>query len=141
MKDKFNYEYKDEQIRQKLNKLGWRTGAPTVSKAHLFNTKKVGEEGVNSGKYIILKIAPNKWVLKHHYIYEQAYGPIDTKKERLIFLDGNRYNITLDNLVKVSIRESAYIASHNLTSSDPALTLMGINIAKLILKINDLKKI
>ena len=71
----------------------------------------IGSESTTGDGYIILKLDkpyhnsiskshPN-WVLKHVYVYEQAYGSIP-KGNKLVFLDGNRQNCELSNLQLVS---------------------------------------
>ena len=58
------------------------------------NHKKVGSERITKGYIEIKTQEPNKWQLKHRYIYEKKYGKIPDGYN-LIFLDGNRQNIEL----------------------------------------------
>lgn len=77
--------------------------ATMFRKGHIpVNHKPVGHERVNKYGYIDIKIAePNKFVLKHRLIWEQAHGPIP-KGYNVQFRDGNRQNCTLDNLYLIS---------------------------------------
>lgn len=61
------------------------------------NHKPIGHERISDG-YIMIKIAePNKFVMKHKFIWEKSKGKIP-KNHCLRFLDGNRLNCILENL-------------------------------------------
>ena len=78
--------------------------APTMfKKGHTpGNHKPVGSERVNVDGYIERKVAePNKWECKHRIIWKQAHGDIP-KGYNVQFKDGNRLNISLDNLYLIS---------------------------------------
>ena len=51
---------------------------------------------------------PNRWKLKHRYIWEKENGKIP-KGMLLIFKDNNKLNIDLDNLMLISRAENAVI--------------------------------
>lgn len=67
------------------------------------NHKPVGSTRIdNKDGYVSIKVAePKEWQLLHRYIWEQANGPIP-KGMNVQFIDGNRYNIQLNNLELVS---------------------------------------
>lgn len=46
------------------------------------------------------------WPLYHRYLWEQAHGPIPTG-HLVVFRDGNRGNVTLENLEMISMGENA----------------------------------
>jgi len=73
----------------------------------------------------------HNWKQKHRIIWEEAYGEIP-KGYKVIFKDGNRHNITLENLALVSNSEMLILNSRNLIYNDSKLTDVGINIAKVI---------
>lgn len=78
--------------------------APTMFKKGRpsLNLRPVGSERVNRDGYIEVKVMePNKWALKHRFIWEQCYGPIP-KGCNIQFLDGNRQNCSLCNLYLIS---------------------------------------
>ena len=104
------------------------------------NQVPVGTESLTKGGYIKVKIAdPNKWELKHRYIYEKHYGKIP-KGCRVIFADKDIYNFDIDNLILVSRKELLKLNQYDLIKEDKELTKTGINVAKLILKIGEAKK-
>ena len=61
--------------------------------------KPLFSEHVKKG-YVKIKIEqPNKWMFKHHYVWWQNTGhKPDSKKETVIFLDGNNRNFDFQNL-------------------------------------------
>ena len=79
------------------------------------------------------------WKQKHRVIWEQAYGEIP-KGYKVIFKDGNRHNIMLDNLALVSNAEMLILNQNNLIFEEKELTDTGINIAKVINKANEKRK-
>lgn len=104
------------------------------------NHKSVGSERINKDGYLLIKIAePNKYVLKHRYIWEQANGPIP-KGHVLIFLDGNKQNFDLNNLACITLAENAVLNHLKLRSTDKDITQAAINVAKIKHKISKLSK-
>ena len=79
------------------------------------------------------------WKQKHRLLWEKHYGEIP-KGYKVIFKDGNRHNITLDNLALVSNSEMLILNRRDLIFSDKDLTETGIVIAQLIDKTNKKKK-
>lgn len=62
-----------------------------------FLKNPVGTEIINSDGYIDIIVAPGKSRLKHHVIWEKEHPPIKPD-EVLIFLDGDRQNVNIENL-------------------------------------------
>lgn len=66
------------------------------------NHREVGSERVGKDGYLWVKVAePNKWKQKHRVLWEETYGPVG-KGYNVQFKDGNRQNITLENLYLIS---------------------------------------
>lgn len=104
------------------------------------NHKPVGSERIDREGYVLIKVAePNKWRPKHRVLWEKVNGPIP-EKHRLIFADGNRQNITLDNLILVSYAQSFIMNQKNLFKNDQELTKAGVAVAKVLDKVNKRKK-
>jgi hypothetical protein len=59
---------------------------------------QIGDERVGSRGLIEVKIAAKRWRLKHILLWEQAHGPLP-KTHVLYFADGDKFNLSLDNLV------------------------------------------
>jgi hypothetical protein len=104
------------------------------------NYKPVGTERVNVDGYTEVKIAdPNKWRLKHLYIWEQVHGPLP-KGHCLLFLDGNNLNVTLDNLQLISRNQLLRLNQNDLISNNPEVTKTGLIVADILCKIGERNK-
>lgn len=104
------------------------------------NHKPVGSERIDREGYVLIKVAePNKWRPKHRVLWEKVNGPIP-EKHRLIFADGNRQNIALDNLILVSYAQSFIMNQKDLFKKDKELTKAGVTVAKVLDKVNKRKK-
>jgi hypothetical protein len=102
--------------------------------------KPLGTERIAHGGYTEVKIAePNVWKPKHIMLWEKAYGPV-LKGHVVIFLDGGKSNISLDNLLMVSRAELALMNAHHLITPDKDLTKAGKTIADLKMLIRKRQK-
>lgn len=69
------------------------------------NTKWDGHERIDTKDgYVYVRISKAKYVLKHRHLWEQHYGPIGNNI--ITFKDGNKLNITIDNLVMMTKRDN-----------------------------------
>ena len=104
------------------------------------NHRPVGSERVNVDGYLEIKVAePNKWKLKHRVIYEQYYGKIP-KGYKIIFLDGNKLNISVDNLEKISNNQSLIMNQNAFFTKNKDLTKSGVITSEIISKTRKLIK-
>jgi hypothetical protein len=69
-------------------------GAERLTSRDLYVKVKVGE--------------PNRWRFKHLLVWEAHHGPVP-RGHAVIFLDGNRSNVTIENLELISRRELLYL--------------------------------
>lgn len=100
------------------------------------NHREVGSKRVNVDGYHEIKVAePNKWQLEHRVIYEKAHGTIP-KGSKVIFADGDKDNLDLDNLVLVSSSQELILNRRKLRFEEQDLTKSGVLIAKVIDKAN-----
>ena len=93
----------------------------------------VGAEVVKSDGYLWRKVEePNKWKQVHRILWESVNGPVPVGKA-VIFLDGNKEHITLDNLFLVSRRELRILNNRGTKtrSEDPQMTKANIGIRRL----------
>ena len=75
------------------------------------NYRPLGSERINVDGYIEIKVKdPNKWQLKHRYLWEKENGKVP-KGMVLIFKDNNKLNIDPDNLILISRAENMKINS------------------------------
>lgn len=102
--------------------------------------KPVGTETVRGDGYTWVKVAePKKWREKHRMIWEAAHGPIP-KGHALLFADGNKLNIELDNLILVTRSQLVRLNQNHLIQGDADLTRSGVIVADIITKVAQRKK-
>lgn len=94
--------------------------------------RKQGEEWKDFDGYVMLKTKDGP-VKKHRYLWEKEYGKIPDN-HFLIFLDKNRENVSLDNLMLVSRKTLFRASTSKLITDNKELTKAGIYIAQLINK-------
>lgn len=106
---------------------GW---FPKGNKPH--NTLPVGTERIRPGDgYVWIKIAePNKWRCKHLVVWEKHNGKIP-KGKRIIFLDNNKENCSIDNLAMISNDVHLEMMRSQLRSEVSEITEVGISVAQL----------
>ncbi len=104
------------------------------------NALPVGTEVVRDDGYHQTKIAePNKWMLTHLLMWQQAYGDIP-EDCHISFKDGNRDHIELSNLFLETKEEHLEMNRRGLRSSIPEYTEAGLNLAKLNIAISKRRK-
>ena len=104
------------------------------------NYRPVGSERTTVDGYREIKVAdPNKWELKHRYIYEQHYGKIP-KEDIVIFLDNDKTNFDINNLKCISRKEHLYMNENKFRFEDRDITYTAVNIAKLAIKTREKEK-
>ena len=154
MSEKFNYPFRKTQIKSAMTKhkiknnmkskvpkglTPWNKGLK-MGNSHIHNLKSVGDEYINSDGFVMIKLDnPARWVHKHRYIYEQAFGEIP-KDKVLIFLDGDKQNLSLDNLKCISRKQLVKMNQNKLFFNNAELTEAGSELANLMLKINEVSK-
>jgi len=99
------------------------------------NYMPVGSERVNTYGYTDIKIAdPHTWKGKHVLMWEAVHGPVP-KGHKLVFGDGNKRNITLENILLVTNAEMAVLNKFKLYGGSVELTQTGVHIARLLMEI------
>lgn len=107
------------------------------------NYLPVGSERVDRDGYTLVKVSDrgawhHRWKHKHKNLWEKVNGPIP-KGHCLIFLDGNKQNISLENLQLITRSQLARLNQHHLISDNPEFTKAGIVIADIYNKMGELK--
>jgi len=105
-----------------------------------YNYQLVGTERVNGEGYIDIKIAdPNKWRPKHRIIWEKENGKIP-RGFVVLFGDGTKSNVNIDNLILVSRSQLSLLNKLHLIKNDADLTRTGIIVTDIYQKISERKK-
>lgn len=105
----------------KLNPEAYKKAFPTMFKEghEPPNKVEVGTEVLRTDGFIKVKVAqPDKWVRKHVLVWEAANGPMPPKS-CIMFLDRNRSNCDLSNLVVVSKSANRIINLNKMFGDDP----------------------
>lgn len=100
----------------------------------------IGTERVKSDGMVQVKIAKDRWEYKQRLIYSQYHNIELTSDDYIIFLDQDRTNFDINNLERVSRRESSVLSNQKLFYNNAKLTETGIDVAKLIIKTKDKRK-
>ena len=104
------------------------------------NHRPVGSERINRDGYVEIKIAePNKWILKHRLVWQQAHGPIP-KGQIIIFRDNDKTNVVLENLLLISQSENLIINRNDLSGTIDETKDTAVSLAKLVCVTNQKKK-
>lgn len=139
---KFNLDVSESSIMHKKHKLRLFSGVnDSQFKKGLIphNRRPIGSERVYKSGYVKIKVADDKWVFKHNYIYEQAYRKIP-KGYTIIFADKDKTNFDIDNLMLVSNQEAILMKTRKRISNEKELTKTNLLITKILCKTNELKK-
>lgn len=165
MNDKFEYQFTYVQITAAIKRYNFKTGfdgrfkkgnvplnkgtkgltganKTSFKKGNIPQNKRViGSERISVDGYTEIKVKePNKWKLKHRVLYEKYHNVKLTKKDIIIFLDGNKQNLNKDNLYRVTREQLVRLNQFDLIKEDKDLTKVGINIADVIVKYGKLNR-
>ena len=134
-KNIYGYSISKEQLKQYLYKRQIRYKDYNKNKAQEMGIKiPIGTEYVKPDGMTLVKIAKDKWQYKQRLIYEQYYNVKLNDDDYIIFLDHNRNNFDINNLKKITRRESSILSNQKMFSTNPKVTEAGIQVAKLIIK-------
>lgn len=104
------------------------------------NYRPVGSERVDVDGYVWVKTQdPKTWRMKHVMVWEAKNGPVP-KGYVVIFADGNRLNIDIDNLLLVSRGQLAVLNHSGLLQKNKALNESALLTVDLMMKIAQLRK-
>ena len=96
------------------------------------NHREVGSERISKDGYIEVKTKePNKWELKHRIVYRQFYKQDIKKGEVVIMLDGDKLNLSPENLQKITRAELVRYNQDGLHGSNAELNRVALSIARL----------
>ncbi|MFA1734336.1 HNH endonuclease signature motif containing protein [Fusobacterium animalis] len=109
------------------------------------NWRPIGSERINDEGYTLIKVSNEggmlkRWALKHRVVWEQHHKKKIPKGSVIIFADGNKNNLNIENLICVTRNELKVLNRCRLISSVPELTKTGLNVAKLKIKLEEIRK-
>lgn len=105
------------------------------------NWKPIRSERIDTEGYTLIKIAePRKWALKHRIIWEEYHKKKIPRGSVIIFADGDKSNLSIENLICITREELKVLNKCGLIKNDAELTKTGLNIAKIRIKLAELRK-
>ncbi|MBF7019236.1 HNH endonuclease [Staphylococcus sp. 18_1_E_LY] len=164
----FNTDLRYEQVRGTVKRMKLRCGVTTqFKKGHItwnkgvpiYNKKcektqfkkghvpktylPVGAVRINKDGYKMIKVSDeggysDRWKLKHRVMWERENGKIP-HGYNLMFLDGNKLNDSMDNLILIKRCELSRLNKQKLIKDDPEFTKVGVNIVRIQQKVHDLQ--
>lgn len=130
-------EYMPKESQERSRKTTFKKGSIPP------NHREIGSERLDSDGYILVKIQDGKghknWTLKHRLIWESMYGNIPSGY-KIMFADGNKRNCDIKNLMLVSDAEELIMNQKKFVKDNSDLTKTGLNIARIIDRINKRKE-
>lgn len=108
------------------------------------NLKELKEISKTTGGYLIIKVKETgtqreRWQSLHRYLWEMERGEIPPGK-MLTFLDGNKENVSLENLALIDNEINLELQRRKLRAPDKEITESGITVAKLSIAVREIKK-
>ena len=140
-RDCFGYDITKKQLQLYLSKRQIRYKDYHLTKVRdMGKDAPIGTEYIKPDGMVLVKVAKDKWQYKQRIIYEEFYNVKLKSDDYIIFLDQDRTNFDINNLRKVTRRESAILANQELFSKYSQVTETGIDVAKLIIAMKDKRK-
>lgn len=104
------------------------------------HSKPIGTESEPDENGLVrVKINDKQWVYKQRYIYEQYYGKIP-KGYKVIFLNSDKTDYRPENLAIAPSKDVLLVYGQNLASSEAEITKLGLLVAQLTNRTNELRK-
>ncbi len=105
-------------------------------------TVEVGTERVGDHGFVEVKVAhPRKWRKKHRVIYENYHNIKLNHREFIVFLDNDKRNFDIENLILVTSRELFFINKNfDFDNATTELRKAMIALAKAKVKLMDVKR-
>lgn len=141
LNEKFDKNYTMKQIQWFKKARRLRSGVSTrfYKGQTPHNLKQEGSEFVESGRGYQRIKHNGKWMMKARYVYEQQYGQLPNDYY-VVLLDGNKDNLSLDNLMAVERRDKLVCKNKKMFTNNKEATKVGILTAQLLNKLYDLEK-
>lgn len=108
------------------------------------NYKPVGSERIDRDGYCLVKVQdhgtwPERWRHKHKVIWEKENGPIPAGHV-LMFSDGNKENIRLDNLLLITQNQLLQMNRNGWIGEEREITETGLLLADLVSRLSEKKR-
>lgn len=117
----------------------WKSAMSRFKKGNIPpNRREIGEERINIDGYVEVKIADGRgvknWIAKHVHIWQQLNGPVPAGY-MVVFIDGDKTNINLDNLMLITRSQNAVLNRLKVRPKEKELLETALLFAELKIKI------
>lgn len=114
------------------------------NKIRSFEVFPIGAERTLKSGTVMIKVSnqgtyEERWQQKSRYIWELHYGKIPATHV-VIFLDQNKQNVDIDNLMLISKKQLAVINKHKLLFDDAVLNKSSLQIVDVLLALSERRK-
>lgn len=128
-------------IKSTTNLYGWRkgkiAGKDFKNPVEYKHSQPIFSERTTKRGIVQIKVARGKWIDKHRYLYERANGSIP-ENHIIIFMNGDKSDIRLENLKCISRRELSYMNKQKYEIYDSESKESAILLSKIGLKGSEL---
>ncbi len=105
-----------------------------------YNWDPVGTEKIKSDGYLWRKIAePDRWKQVHILLWEEKNGPLP-EGMCVTFLDGNRMNLSLDNLMLISRAENGYLNGGDMRIGNAEITKAHVGLRRIEKRLREIEE-
>ena len=142
IKEKFDIEFDKKKLAQYCIKMHIKYKYEKQNKSHSNIPTKIGTiVNKTDGNYLKIKTGNHKWEYLQRKVYEKYYNVKLKDNEYVIFLNQNRRDFSINNLLLVTDKESGDLCDygHNRFSTNQELTKLVIINSKLKLKMKEIK--
>lgn len=127
-------DFMSEEAIERTKATRFKKGQPPV------NHRPVGSERVGKDGYIEIKVAePSTWELKHRVVWREANGEVP-EGHAILFLDQDRTNVSLKNLMLVKRTELVRINKSNNLVDVPEINESIVLTERISQKIREVSK-
>lgn len=105
-----------------------------------YNKTEIGTVRVKTDGYLWKKVGEGSrdWKQLHRLVWEEHFGEVP-EGQRVTFLDGDKRNVSIDNLVLVDDTVNARLTTLKLRSSNPQMTQAAVTMLQITKKIKELE--
>lgn len=141
LQSRYNIQMSSEALRRYINRHKIKGKYIDYKKNNVRKVYKcpIGTEKITNEGVFIKVAQPDNWRRKTRVMYEKYHKCKLKKDDYILFLNQNNNDFSKENLIKVSLKEIAYLHNYDTFSSNPKLTELGILSARLMIKTKEVK--
>lgn len=139
-KKKYNYQISKTALRKYLSKRKIRYKGYNANRICINGALPIGSEYTKPDGMTLVKVRSDKWEYKQRYLYEKYHNVELPTSTMVVFLDEDRTNFNIDNLMAVSTPEYLCIRNKKLLSNNAKLNETAFLSARVIYKTKEVRR-